>query len=144
MNSDEFEINFTDITLNETDGVFDDTKKIMEKEFPYNKKWALRTDIVISGLNGECYMEAQFNGKGEVYIVDYSPSIGDLFYNPDIQVISMWSQENGWKVPQPHPDLIKENKDFWKYFYDTLIIDSDYFDELYGKRPQLQGEDEDG
>ena len=51
----------------------------------------------------------------------------------------MWAQENGWKIPQPNPELVKVNKEFWKYFYDTLIIDSDYFDKLYGGRPQIDG-----
>jgi hypothetical protein len=51
----------------------------------------------------------------------------------------MWAQESGWKIPQPNPELVKMNKEFWKYFYDTLIIDSDYFDKLYGGRPQLDG-----
>ena len=53
----------------------------------------------------------------------------------------MWAQESGWKIPQPHYDLVKSDKEFWKHFYDTLIIDSDYLDKLYGERPQLQFRD---
>jgi hypothetical protein len=56
----------------------------------------------------------------------------------------MWCQENGWKVPQPHPNLVKTDKVFWKHFYDTLIIDSDYMDEIYGIRPSLQPENKKG
>lgn len=133
----EFEISFTDITLNETDGEYKKTKKIMESEFPYNSKWVIRTDTTIVSTSGFCSMEIQFHGDGSVYILNYVPSIGDVYYNPDIRVISQWCQENGWKIPQPVPDLIKSNKDFWKHFYETLVIDSDYFDNIYGKRPQL-------
>ena len=141
MGGTEFTINFTDITLNETDGAFEETKQIMEKEFPYNSKWVIRSFVSIfsAGLEGE--MEIQCHADGSIYIVDYVPSIGDLLYNPDIQVLSMWAQENGWKIPQPHPDLVKNDKEFWKHFYDTLLVDSDYLDKLYGKRPQLEKED---
>ncbi len=135
----EFIINFTDITLNETDGVFKDTEKIMLEEIPFNKKWVIRSFVTIASDMGEGMMEIQCHEDGSFYILDYEPSIGDLFYNPDIQVLSMWAQKNGWKIPQPHPNLIKSNKEFWKYFYDTLLIDSDYFDKLYGCRPQVDG-----
>ena len=137
MEGTEFRIDFTDITLIETDGDFEKTNKIMTTESPFNNKWVIRTFATVSSISGTGSMELQFHGDKSVYIIDYVPSIGDLFYNPDIRVISMWSQENGWKVPQPHPDLVKDNKEFWKHFYDTLIIDSDYLDKLYGKRPQI-------
>jgi len=135
----EFIINFTDITLNETDGVFEETNKIMLKEQPFSDKWVLRSNVTIISDSGDGSMEIQCHGDGRIYILDYSPSIGDLFYNPDIQAISMWAQENGWHIPQPNPELINTNKHFWKYFYDTLIIDSDYLDKLYGGRPQIDG-----
>lgn len=133
----EFEINFTDMTLNETDGAFKEIKKLMEKETSKNNKWVIRSFLTITSVLGMGSAEIQCHYDGNVYIIDYDPSIGDLFYNPDLQVLSMWAQENGWKIPQPHPDLIKSNKAFWKHFYDTLVIDSDYFDNLYGGRPQL-------
>ena len=103
-------------------------------------KWILRSSVSIASMSGEGGMEIQCHADGSIYILDYFPSIGDLFYNPDIQVISMWCQDNGWKIPQPHPDLVKSDKEFWKHFYDTLIIDSEYLDKLYGKRPQLGGQ----
>lgn len=138
----EYYVDFTDITLNETDGVFKDVKKIMLKEPPYNDKWILRSFVTVSSISGMGTMEVQFHGDGSVHILEYEPSIGELFYNPDIQAFSMWTQENGWKIPQPHARLIRENKIFWKHFWDTLLIDSDYLDKLYGKRPQLETEDD--
>ena len=137
--SNEFIINFTDITLNEADGVFEDTKEIMDNEVPRVEKWVLRSFVTIVSNSGEGSMEIQCHSDGNFYILDYEPSIGDLFYNPDIQAISMWAQDNGWNIPQPHPELVKSNKEFWKYFYDTLVIDSEYLDKLYGGRPQIDG-----
>jgi len=131
------EITFTDITLNETDGVFEEVKEIMLKEPPFNDNWVIRSNVSVGSPVGQGEMEIQCHGDGGLYILDYKPSIGDVFYNPDIQVFSTWAQQNGWKVPQPSADLAKSNKPFWKHFYDTLLIDCDYFDKLYGVRPQF-------
>lgn len=139
----EFYIDFTDITLNEADGVFEEVYKTMQEEPPGGEKWVIRSSLTITGQSGMGSMDIQCHGDGSIYILDYSPSIGDLFYNPDIQAISMWAQANGWKIPQPHYDLVKDNKEFWKHFYDTLLIDSDYLDGLYGIRPQLRLDGED-
>lgn len=130
-------ISFSDITLNEKDGIYKDIKEIMEKEPPYCEKWVLRSDITIVSSSGICQMEVQFHDDKSIYILNYTPSIGDLFYNPDLQIFSQWCQKKGWNIPQPHPDLVKQHKEFWKHFYDTLIIDSDYLDKIYGKRSQL-------
>ena len=138
MDEREFDISFTDITLNETDGIFKDIKQLMSKELSNDDRWVLRSLVTITSSIGEGIMELQFHNDGNIYILDYFPSIGDLFYNPDIRVLSMWAQSNGWHIPQPHPDLIKTNKEFWKHFYDTLVIDSDYFDKLYGDRPLIK------
>ena len=130
-------IDFSDITLSETDGKYDEVKKIMLKETPNYEKWVLRSDVTISSPSGISSMEIQCQGDGSIYILKYIPSIADVYYNNDIQAISLWAQENGWKIPQPKYTLVEDNKNFWKYFWDTLSIDSDYLDKLYGKRKQL-------
>ena len=145
MQNTEYDIEFTDLTMIEANGEFEKVNKIMSKEFPFSKKWVIRSFVTISSeenvVGSVGNMELQFHEDRHVYILHYSPSIGDLFYNPDIMVLSMWSQENGWKIPQPHYDLVKNNKEFWKHFYDTLVVDSDYLDKLYGKRPQISEEE---
>ena len=131
-------LNFTDITMSETDGVFEEVKKIMISEFPHNNKWVIKTNLTIDSKMGIGEMKLDLYGDGKIYILEFNPSIKDVYYNPDITALSQWAQENGWRIPQPHEDLIKKNKEFWKHFYDTLIIDSDYLDELCGKRPQME------
>lgn len=138
MSEIEVEISLTDITLNEADGEFLDVEKLMRSEPPYSDMWVIRTDMSVSGYMGMCNMELQMQNDKSVYILQYSPSVGDVFYNPDLQILSQWCQMKGWKIPQPHPQLIKEDKEFWKHFYDTLVIDSDYLDEIYGVRPQFE------
>jgi len=127
-------LNFTDITMSETDGVFEDVKKLMVLEFPHNDKWVIKTSLTIDSRMGIGEMKLDLYGDGRIYILEFYPSIGDVYYNPDIPALSQWAQGNGWKIPQPHEDLVKEDKDFWKHFYDTWVIDSDYIENLCGKR----------
>lgn len=127
-NEYQYEINFTDITLSETDGDFKEIDEIMKKEPPYSNKWVIRSNVSIVGLVGMGEMIVQCHGNKKIYILEYAPSIGDLFYNPDIQAFSLCMQDKGWDAPQPHKDLIERDRPFWKHFYDTCIIDSDYFD----------------
>ena len=137
----EIDLNFTDVTMAETDGVFKDVEEIMLAEYPYSKKWVIRTNVTIESKFGMGTMVLNCFYDGNIYILEYEPSIGDVFYNPDVQCVARWSQDSGWKIPQPREVLIKFDKEFWKHFYDTLTIDSDYFDKIYGKRSQLEGEE---
>ena len=133
----EVQLDFTDITIVEKDGIFKDVNELMIFEFPH-PKWVLRSFVTIGSQYGTGDMELQFHSDKNIYIIEYaSSSMGDLYYNPDIMAIATWARERGWNVPQPHESLAKKNKSFWKHFYDTLVIDSDYFDELYGERPQI-------
>jgi hypothetical protein len=132
------EINFTDITIVETDGVYEEVNRLMLEHMPSNYNWVIRSEATIITPSGIGNMVLQFHSDKSFYIIDYNPSIGDVFYNYDVQSISLWSQEKGWKIPQPHYDLVRYNKEFWKHFWETLVIDSDYLDKLYGERKQLK------
>ena len=134
----ELQLNFSDVTMSETDGIYKDVKEKMESGFPHNKNWMIRTNLTIGSRFGMGEMVLDFFFDGKIYIFEYKASLLDVFYNPDIPAFSQWAQESGWKVPQPHTDLVKTNRDFWKHFYDTLIIDCDYFDKIYGKRPEMK------
>jgi len=140
-NNIEVDLDFTDITMVETEGVFEEANKKMFSELTLNDKWVIKTNLIISSKFGTGEMVLDFYYDKKVFVIGYVPSMKDVFYNSDIQALSKWCQENGWKIPQPHPDLIKVDREFWKHFYDTLIIDCDYFDKLYGKRPQLEEEE---
>lgn len=147
-NKFEPEFNFSDVTILQADGEYQEVKKIMEKELRKDATWMLRSDLTIDFPTGSCVMVLHFYDNGNIYITDYKSSVSDVFYNPDIPCLSIWAQENGWNVPQPHPDMIKAGLDFWKHFWDTRIIDSDYFDTRYGERQiidsvDIEDEDED-
>jgi hypothetical protein len=138
------QIDFTDITLNEAEGKYKNVVKIMSKDSPFLKTWVICSSVSITSQIGMCFIEIQCHEDGSLYILDYQPSsVGDVYYNPDIQILSEWSQKSGWKIPEPSESLIISNKLFWKHFWDTLLIDSSYFDKIYGVRSQLREGDQD-
>jgi hypothetical protein len=137
----EVSIDFSDITMASQEGVFEDVQKIMIKTLSDKEKWMIRTSATISTQYGYSEMVLHFYGDAKVYIIEYSSSSNDVFYNPDISGISLWAQQNGWKIPEPQRDLIAADKVFWKHFWETNVIDSDYFDSLYGKRQVMLSED---
>jgi len=130
----EFEIQFTDHTMKETDGNYKLTNKLMTSEFPYVEKWMINTEVIITTPFGVCQMELNFYHDKNIYIINYIPSISDVFYNPDLRCLTLWAQSAGWNIPRPKNFLIKSNLEFWKHFWETLIIDSDYLDDIFGKR----------
>lgn len=136
------QIDFTDITMAETDGIFEEVQEIMLDESPHDDSWMIRTTASITSEFGVGMMILHFFGDGKILIDEYNPSINDVYYNPDVRALCAWSQDAGWKIPQPGIDIVKKDKEFWKYFWDTLLIDSDYFDKSYGKRDVLEGEND--
>lgn len=136
----EITIDFSDVTLASQDGDFSSVSKIMSQSLADKEKWMIRTSATISTQYGHGEMVLHFYGNGKIYIVEYLSASGDVFYNPDVPGISMWAQANGWKVPEPQKDLILSDKVFWKHFWETRIIDSDYFDNIYGKREVMLNE----
>ena len=135
----EVQIDFTDVTLAETDGIFEDVQEIMFEDAPNNDSWMIRTNVTITSAFGVGMMVLHFYGTGKILIDDYNPSINDVYYNPDVRALVDWAKESGWDTIQPSADIIRKDKDFWKYFWDTFIIDSDYFDKVYGKRDIMEG-----
>jgi len=130
--SDDFEIDFSDITLLEANGFYDRVQEIMADDIA--KEWMLESEVTVASSFGESSFLLHLYHDGSVYIMSFTSSPGnDAYYNPDIRFISSWAQQSGWKVPQPFSDLVKDNMDFWKHFWETRIVDSDYLDKKVGK-----------
>ena len=73
MREIEIQIDFTDITLAETDGVFEDVKKIMSEEPPYVDKWCIRSNITITSPSGigEMVIQCHEDVKLQIYSWSY-------------------------------------------------------------------------
>ena len=130
----DYELFFSDVTMAETDGKFKDVKKLMDEDCVGKKDWCVRTKLTIISVFGEANMVLNLFRNGDVFIVGYSPSVSDIYYNTDITALSRWCQSNGWKVPQPSPDIVKDNMQFWKYMWETMIVNSDYLFKRLGER----------
>jgi len=128
------EFHFSDPTILESEGDFDETNKIMEAELWKEHKWMIETGLMVKSEASFSEMTLHLYYDKNVIIIDYKSSEGDVFYNPDIQSLSIWCREHGWNLPQPYVDLIKTDIDFWKHFWDVCLVDSPYFDEKFGKR----------
>ena len=130
----EFHINFTDVTLQESDGDYAETKRIMESEFPHPTDWMLESSVTIDSQFGIASFLLHFFADQGVRIIQYVPSVGDVYYNPDLGALSEWLQAAGWNVPEPTTELVKAKVDFWKHYWETLLIDSSYLDTVFGER----------
>ena len=136
MNNEEqeFDLSFTDITILETEGYYEETKKLMEEDTFFDCPWAISSDLTMSHISGPAEFSLDFHCDKKIIIISYEPSIGDVYYNPDISCLSMWAQDRGWEIPEPIPALVKNDLYFWKHFWEISIIQSNYLDNKYGKR----------
>lgn len=137
MSDLEFDMSFSDNTIVEGNGNYENIKKIMSEDFANDRGWMLRTRCTLTTTAGISELILHFYSDKKVYIIEYMPSIKDVFYNPDIQCLNLWLQNNGWGIPRPSKDLINSDKGLWKHFWEVYLIDSEYFDQLYGERENI-------
>lgn len=129
----EVTIEFTDLTMIESNGDYQKTNELMTREL--NNNWTLQTDIYIKNDFGVCKMTVQFSRNKNVVISNFTPSLqGQTLYNPDIPMFSTWVQERGWNVPIPEPGLVRLNIHFWKHFWETRLVNSQLLEQKFGKR----------
>ena len=137
-----FEINFTDVTLLEANGEYIHVKRLMEKPVrlvagiyspPPSDKWVVKSNVTIIHELGYAQMICDFYHDGRIVIVSYVSTNTEM-HRPDIRCLSHWAQQFGWKVPEPHPGLVRTEEDFWKMQWETYIVESDFLTEKHGTR----------
>jgi hypothetical protein len=133
LNSEiESQLFFSDITILSTDGIFEDVKKLMKDDIA--KEWNLTSDVTVITQSGAAGFVLDFHHDGKVIIVDYIPSIANALYNSDLATLSEWCQAKGWKRPEPEPDLVRTDVQFWKHFWEMFLIDSSHLEKIFGAR----------
>ena len=139
----EFELFFSDVTILEASGNYNKVKEIMKSDGFCPDVWNIKSNLLISSQFGDGDFVLDFKNDGSIYIVNY---VGhrDVFMNHDIGCLMRWSQENGWKIPQPIESLAKDNLYFWKKMWEMRLINSDYFDSRFGSRALYFDEELDG
>lgn len=147
-----FEISFTDITLLEANGEYEQVKAIMEKpqkiighiyaQIP-SKQWVVKSQITVQHALGFAAMVCDFYYDGRIIITDFASSLKDV-HTPDLRCLSYWAQKSGWQVPEPKPSLTEVWMDFWRRQWETYIVNSSYLDRKFGERkPIIFGDDAD-
>lgn len=141
----EYILDFDDRTLLESDGDFEYTKALMEKESLGHEKWMLESKLQMSAmLGGRLFYSLfvlHFYHTGDIYIMEYMPSTQEIFTNPDINGLYSWATGAGWKRILPCDDIIREQTEFWRHFWETHLVDSDYLDKNFGNRDKIEQEE---
>jgi len=139
----ETEIFFSDITLSETEGNFEEIQEIMNNDEVLGEHdWVLKSRVTVSSPYGDGDFILDFYWDKRVYIVEYRGNYKDPYSNFDIRCLSSWCQSTGWDMPEPIESLSKNNKEFWKYFWETSLLKSAYFDKLYKDKKIEESSDE--
>ena len=142
MENMEFEVNFTDLTMLEANGEFDEVHTLMMEDQEIiggikspvqSDKWCVKSNVTILHALGFSTITCDFYHDKKVVIVGYQPSAKDL-YCIDIRCLSAWAQAYGWKRPEPLPHIVDAQKDFWVIQWETHVVDSDYLTSKKGER----------
>lgn len=132
----DFKLEFSDITIIETQGFFDDVKKLMDKDLGEDSKWMLSSDVILYHDYGIASFVLHFWNDKKIYIAEYSPSVKDFFSNKDFECLSYWAQQNNWLIPFVAYELAKSNITYWKYFWSVSLVECEYLQELFGNREE--------
>jgi hypothetical protein len=98
----------------------------------------LSSNLILYSSFGLAQFDLSFFKNKDIYIKEYSPSVAEVFYNPDIRCLTMWSFENGWNRPKPHRDLIDQDVELWRHFWETYLVDSEYLERKFGSRESTE------
>lgn len=138
------DIQFTDLTVIQGKGYYEKIKAILAREVFGGSNWMLESRVTVDSQYGTAQFVLHFFDGGQLVIDYYVPSVKDAFYCEDISFLSEWSQEHGWGLPRPSRDMVKDSPDFWRYYWESNLIESDDLLARYGdKRIIDTGEDED-
>jgi hypothetical protein len=125
----EYVLEFEEKVMQESGGSFSETDDIMREDSNIN--WFLVSKVILTSENGVCVFNLEFHYNKQVVIADYSPSVPDALFNPDLAFLTEWCVDNGWNKPQPTMFLVEDDMNFWKHFWETGIIESDYLCKVF-------------
>lgn len=140
---DDFSIAFSDLTVIEGKGNYNKIKKLFDREIFGNDYWMIETVVTILHESGAANMILHLFSDRKVTIESLSLSTSEVHYCPDIPILASWTQQEGWNLPEPSADLIRDSEDFWKFFYDTSMIYSPILENKYGKIEPIYEDDSD-
>ncbi len=146
-------IEFTDTTLLQSRGYYEETKKLMEEDGPFSE-WMLRSSAFVSSPLAAASYILHFwkNGRVVIHETDRPMQIDSL--DEDLRELSQWCKDAGWKELSVSDKLLidRQTCEFWRRaFIAGLIVNEklqQYEDEEMKRLSQAylieKKEDEDG
>lgn len=146
----EIDYQFTDITMIESDGSYEKCLDIFKKEDILVEKWVISSILEIYWStspkapmqdSGYCNSNIEFHNDKNVFLLSFEGSGPLMGFSRDLETLSNFLVSKGWNRIEPHPDLVKENINFWKHYWDTMIINSKYLDDRFETREKNEYSD---
>lgn len=138
------DVKFSDNTLIEGKGNYNNIQKIFEEDPVPTETWMLESEISIFWrteddsplpMNGFFQGNIHCFNNGDIVVMDCNLPKG---ISRDIEVFSTWAQMNHWNRPKVHDDFVNSQLIHWKHYWDTYLIDSDLIEKKFGKRESNQ------
>lgn len=116
-------IEFTDTTLRESHGHFDETTKLME-EGGFLPEWMLRSTVFVSTVFVSATYTLHFWKSGRVDIYETDRSMQMNSSDEDLRELSLWCQKAGWKELGLNDRLLVDRHayEFWRRSYIAGLI----------------------
>jgi len=116
-------IEFTDITLRQTKGHYNETKILMEEDRLVSK-WMIRSGVFVSSVMFSASYTLHFWNNRDVVIFDTDRSMIINSFDDDLRELSLWCQKAGWKHLGVNDRLLvdRHTYEFWKRSYVSGLI----------------------
>jgi hypothetical protein len=118
----DLKVNFNDVTINETDGILEKVKVLMDPDGDL-EIWLLKSNFGIIGSGADCFGEIEFWQNGEAVLMSYVTNYDSEMMPTDLLYLNMWVKERGWDLLIDY-DLRQWNFDFWARF-DGMVEDDE-------------------
>jgi hypothetical protein len=126
---DDIEIRLNDITLVETDALYQDVKKLMEHGMHVDE-WMLESQFGIIQGDSDSYGIIQLWRNKECILKSYATNFAQEYIPVDLVYLNGYMEERGWKFIIDS-DLVRGNTEYWGRFFSAVVdpIEDDDIDD---------------
>lgn len=116
-------IEFTDSTLRESRGYFDEATKLMDEDGPMSE-WMLRSTVYVSTPFSAATYTLHFWKNGQVVIHETDRPMQMDSIDEDLRELSQWCKKAGWKELSVGDRLLVDRHayDFWRRSFIAGLI----------------------
>lgn len=119
-------IEFTDITMRQSQGFYAETTKLMEEDGPIGE-WMLRTEAFVTTqfISANYILHFWKDGRVDIFETD-RPMRMDSF-DEDLRQLSQWCKDAGWQDLSVNDRLLADRQayEFWKRCFIAGLVVSE-------------------